>query len=154
MRAREIMNSAVVTARSDECLRHLLSRMRKAHLRMLPVVDAEQRVQGVISTLSIMEHLLPSYVTSGDLGDISFAPDIGIMREYLNRQMEARVTELMDEALLVDPEDAVLAVAAALIRDGHHECAVVADAERRLLGVISAGDVLAGLTRAGIGVDD
>ncbi len=148
MRAKDVMKTEVITARIDEPLCQLLPHMRKVHLRMLPVVDHDGVVRGVISTFSILEHLLPSYVTSGDLSDLSFAPDIDLMRAHFADQQQSNITELMEEALLVTPDDAALAVAAALIRHGKHECAMVVDEQQRLLGVISAGDILNGLAKA------
>lgn len=147
MRARDIMKSEVVSARSSERLTDLMQRIRETHVRMLPVVNNEGVVAGAVSTFSIMEHMLPSYVTSGDLGNLSFAPDMDLLRKRYKACHASLVSDLMNDALLVEAEDSVLAVAAALIDYGQHECAIVVNNQRQLLGLISAEDVLNSLAQ-------
>ncbi|MDQ6975269.1 MAG: CBS domain-containing protein [Mariprofundaceae bacterium] len=147
MYARDIMKTAVVSARSNERLSDLMQRIYKHHVRMLPVIDDHGKVCGAVSTFSIMEHMLPSYVTSGDLGNLSFAPDMDLLRTRYKACHASYVNVLMDEALLVEADESVLAVAAALIDCGKHECAIVVDKDQRLLGLISAEDVLNSLTK-------
>ncbi|MDQ6978982.1 MAG: CBS domain-containing protein [Mariprofundaceae bacterium] len=149
MRAKDIMKTAVITAYEQEVLVDLIARVRETHVRMFPVINQERVVVGAVSTFSIMEHLLPAYILSGDLGDLAFAPDMDLL---LSSYMEGRnlaVTSLMDAPpLLVNAEESILAVAAALMRYGKHECAIVIDQQQHLLGVISAEDILNSLSNA------
>ncbi len=147
MRAENIMKTEVVSARSNERLSDLMQRIHQYHVRMLPVIDDAGKVCGAVSTFSIMEHMLPAYVTSGDLGNLSFAPDMDLLRTRYKACHASRVADLMDDALLVEGNDSVLAVAAALIDCGKHECAIVVDDAQQLLGIISAEDVLNSLSK-------
>ena len=143
MLAERVMNPEPVTASIDEVAGEVLARMRSLGLRMLPVLDQSEIVVGVISTFSIMQHIMPDYIASGDLGQISYAPDMDILNRRYRANIEKELAELMDDKpLLVKKDDSILAVAAAMISFGRHELALVVDEQKRLVGVISAGDIL------------
>jgi CBS domain-containing protein len=143
MLAERVMVTNPCTAQLDELIEEVLLRMRNASLRMLPVIDRVGVVIGVVSTFSIMEHIVPNYIVSGDLNKIPYAPDIGVLRRHYNFYAGRKVSEVMDPApLLVNRDESLLSVAAAMISFGKHEYALVIDRQKRLLGIISAGDIL------------
>jgi len=143
MLAERVMVADPYTAHLGELMEDVLVRMRNAGLRMLPVTDQAGVVFGVISTFSIMEHIVPDYILSGDLNNIPYAPDIGVLRRHYKAYADKKVSEVMDpKPLLVNRHESLLSVAAAMISFGKHEYALVVDHQERLLGIISAGDVL------------
>jgi CBS domain-containing protein len=143
MLAQQVMISDPYTAHVDELIEKVLIRMRCARLRMLPVTDQSGVVVGVISTFSILEHIVPDYIVSGDLNQISFAPDTGVLRRQYDAYANKQVSEVLDpEPLLVSKDESLLSVAAAMISFGKHEYALVVDEQKKLLGIISAGDML------------
>jgi CBS domain-containing protein len=143
MLAERVMVTDPRTAHIDELIEEVLVRMRDASLRMLPVTDGDGVVIGVISTFSIMEHIVPNYIVSGDLNKISYAPDIGVLRRHYHAYAGKNVSEVMDPTpLLVNRDESLLSVAAAMISFGKHEYALVVDHQKKLLGIISAGDIL------------
>lgn len=142
MHASKIMVDHPKTAHVDEKVGPVLARMRKHHLRMLPVLSDGDIVAGVISTYSVMRHLVPDYIVSGDLDSVPYAPDMGLLRKHYDELAGKPVSEVMDEPLTVHADESLLSVSAALCTFGKHEYALVIDEERRLLGVISAGDIL------------
>lgn len=143
MLAHRVMNPEPVTANIDDLAGDVLARMRSAKLRMLPVVDESGVVAGVISTFSIMQHIIPDYIASGDLGQIAYAPDMDILNRRYRDNIDKRLADLMDSRpLLVKKDDSILSVAAGLISYGKHELALVVDDQQMLVGVISAGDIL------------
>ncbi len=143
MHAERIMVSDPVTCGMDEPIGEVLQRMRKASLRMLPVVDDKGAIAGILSTFSVLAHIVPEYIVSGDLESVAYAPDLGLLRRHFVEIADAPVREVMDdEPLLVSPDQSLLSVAASLLNFGKHEYALVADDDRRLMGVISAGDLL------------
>lgn len=155
MSAEKIMVTHLVTAQTNELVHDVFLRMREAKLRMLPVLDEQKHIVGVISTFSVMEHIVPDYLHSGDLNQISYAPDMGI----LHRQYEEVATQTVDKVmnsnpLLVQNTESLLSVAAALSSYGRHEYAMVVDKENHLLGVVSAGDILDGLDQCSSGVNN
>lgn len=143
MLAKRVMVDAVECAHVDDSVREVLPRMRAHGFRMLPVIDDDRVVVGVFSTYSVLEHIAPSYVASGNLDRLAYAPDLGILRRHFEDITGSSVRELMDcKPLFVNENESMLSVAAALISHTRHEYALVVDHERHLKGVISAGDIL------------
>ncbi|OIQ00497.1 MAG: CBS domain-containing protein [Zetaproteobacteria bacterium CG2_30_46_52] len=143
MIAEKMMVTNIRFAKKDQLIEDVFTQMRAEQLRMLPVVDNEHHVVGVVSTFDILEHIVPDYVASGDLKQISYAPDMGILKRNFITVRTQTVAEVMNPSpLLVRPEDALLSVAADLCSHGRHEYALVVDKEKKLLGIVSAGDIL------------
>jgi len=143
MLAENIMVTNIVTAHVDETVDVVLERMRDARLRMIPVLDSEKVIVGVVSTFSVLEKVVPSYIVTGDLNQISYAPDIGILLRHYDEISDLKVTEVMEEKpLTVNRGESLLSVAAAMITFTKHEYAMVVDNQKHLLGIVSAGDVL------------
>jgi len=150
MIARKIMNRDVQSAHIGETIRDVLALMRVERLRMLPVLDADERVVGVISTFTVMEKIMPRYIVDGDLESVSYAPDMGLLSHHYAEIACRPVADVMDEnPLMVRPEDSLFAVTSALIHYGKHEFALVTDEDHHLLGIISAGDILNVLNDSG-----
>jgi CBS domain-containing protein len=150
MQAQQVMTGNPRTITGSEPMGKALETMLAHGLHMMPVLDASGAVLGVVTMFSIMAHIVPDYIVSGDLDSVSYAPDIGLLqRQYAVRAVEP-VTAAMDaEPLLVKPESSLLAVASALISHERHSYALVAGADKHLHGVISAGDILRALGQAG-----
>ncbi len=143
MISEKIMITNVITAYTYDTVEQVLERMRGSKLRMLPVLNEDDTVAGVISTFSIMEKVVPSYIVTGDLNQISFAPDLGILRKHYKEVATLKVAEVMEtKPLMVNLKESLLSVAAAMISFTKHEYAIVVDDEKRLHGIISAGDIL------------
>ena len=152
MLAENVMIKDIVTAQVDESVDVVLDRMRSSRLRMIPVLDDEKVIVGVVSTFSVLEKVVPSYIVTGDLNPITFAPDIGVLLRHYDEMSGLKVSEVMDEKpLTVNRNESLLSVAASMISFTKHEYAMVVDDQHHLLGIISAGDVL---DRMKVGGDD
>jgi len=143
MLAEKIMITDLVTAKEDDLVSDVFEKMRNAKLRMLPVLDNNGCIAGVLSTFCVMQHIVPDYVISGDLKQISYAPDMGLLRRHYCKIADKPIKDVMNTSpLLVSKDESLLSVAAALSAYGKHEYALVANKDNKLLGVISAGDIL------------
>ncbi|MDQ7058742.1 MAG: CBS domain-containing protein [Ghiorsea sp.] len=143
MFAEKIMVTHVITVQEHELVGDVHTKMTHEKLRMLPVVDAQGVVKGLLSTFSIMENIIPDYLISGDLNQISYAPDLGILCKRYEEIIRSPISDLVDTSpLLVAKDESLLSVAAAIASHGKHEYALVVDEDKKLLGVISAGDIL------------
>jgi len=143
MFAERIMIKNPVTALQSEQVGDVLRRMREAKLRMLPVLDDDGVVVGIFSTFSILGEIVPSYIVSGDLNSVSYAPDLGVLRRHYDALKDSELSDMIDkESLMIKPEESLLSVATALIGFRKHEYALVVDEQKHLLGIISAGDIL------------
>ncbi len=143
MIAENAMVKDIVTASVNESVDVVLERMRISRLRMIPILDEDKVIVGVVSTFSVLEKVLPSYIVTGDLNQISYAPDIGILLRHYNEFAGLNVTEVMEKKpLTVNRNESLLSVAAAMISFTKHEYAMVVDDKKHLLGIVSAGDIL------------
>ena len=143
MIAAKIMIAQPKTCTTDEQVGVVFDRMRMQSLRMLPVVDADGVLKGVLSTFSVLGRIVPDYIVSGDLNAIAYAPDLGLLRKHYTTVSDQPVAEIMETTYLaVGANESLLSVAAALIWFGKHEYALVVEKGGRLLGIISAGDIL------------
>lgn len=144
MKARDIMTSSVVALDRNQMVRDALKVVAAHRLHDLPVVDDAGRVVGMLSTFDLLRQALPSYIASGDLKDVSFAPDLSTTYQRLEEMGIRPVSEVMTTDFeRVSPETSVLEAATLLFRRGHraHNAAVV-DGEGRILGVIGIWDIL------------
>jgi len=143
MIASKFMVAQPQTCRLDEQAGEVFKRMRSLGLRLMPAIDAGGTVKGVLSTLSLLGHIVPDYIVSGDLDAISYAPDFGLLRKHYDIVSNWMVADIIDtQYLSVGPNESLLSVAAALIGSGRHEYALVVETDGGLLGIISAGDIL------------
>ncbi len=143
MLAERIMTTHLVTAQVDECIGDVLKRMREADLRMLPVLNADQTIAGIFSTFSMLSHIVPDYIVSGDLDQVSYAPDMGILHQHYIELSTKKVALALDKVpVTVHPHDSLLSVAASTVAFCKHEYILVVDEQEKLLGIISAGDIL------------
>jgi len=143
MLAKNFMTTNVVTAQEHELAGDVHKKMNTENLRMLPVLNSDGQVIGILSTFSIMQRIIPDYLNSGDLNQISYAPDLGILRRKFKEVITSPIREMIDTSpLFVRKEDSLLSVAAAISSHGKHEYAVIVDDNKKLLGIISAGDIL------------
>lgn len=131
-----------VSVHADAHVKYAIDKMRDIGYRMLPVVDADGCVVGVLSTRSIIAHLVPDYIVSGDLDDVPYAPDFGLLHKHYEAVKNMPVSELMDAPFTIKPEESLLSVSAALVTHATHDCVLVADADNKLVGIITAYDVL------------
>lgn len=131
-----------VAVHADAHVKYAMDKMRDTGCRMLAVMDAEGRAVGVLSERSIIAHLVPDYIVSGDLDDVPYAPDFGLLRKHYDAVKNLPVSELMDEAFIIKSEESLLSVAAALVTHATHDCVLIVDADDKLVGIITASDVL------------
>lgn len=154
MQARKIMTTHPKSAHIDEKVGDVLVRMRSQHLYMLPVLSDGDFVEGVVSTYSVMSYVVPDYIVSGDLDSVTYAPDLGLLRKHYEELSVKSVRDVIENPLTVHADDSLLSVSAALCSFGKHEYALVVDEDNRLLGVISAGDILDRLRKHTLGEID
>ncbi|MDX8395272.1 MAG: CBS domain-containing protein [Mariprofundaceae bacterium] len=143
MHANKIMVTDVVTCRPEQTVEEIAKILDEKAFRMIPVVDADNKVLGVINTLSLLSSLVPTYIIKGYLKSIPYAPDIGLMRKHYQEILQHKVGDMMDEnPTIVHADESLLSVTAALITHDRFEYALVADKDERLVGIISSRDVM------------
>lgn len=148
MHANLIMTKDVVSCQADQTVAEVIEMLRDRSVRMIPVVDAENRVLGAVNTLTLLAHLVPEYIVKGDLKSIPYAPDMGLLRKHYKAILGRKVSEVMNnDPTIVRPDESLLSVAAALLTYDRFEYALVAGADRKLVGVVASSDILATLSK-------
>lgn len=148
MHASNIMISDIVTCGPDESLEAALDKLYDNGVRMLPVVDAEKRVLGIISASSLLTRVAPEYIASGDLDPVHYAPDLGLLQRRFHELMPASVSDVMDnKPVMIRGDESLLAATAELITENRYGYLLVVDDGQRLQGIISCNDVLQALKR-------
>jgi len=148
MHAKDIMTTDLVVCHPEQTVAEIAAVLNEQSFRMIPVVDAEHKILGAVNTLSVLSSLVPSYIVTGDLESIPYAPDIGLLRKHYITLLNRNVSEVMEKnPTIVHADESLLSVTAALITYDRFEYALVADADERLVGVLSSSDILKRLAK-------
>lgn len=142
MLVREVMDTGPVTATKDEPVRSVVAKMIMRHAAVVPVVDEERHVIGVITIRDIMLPLYPNY---GDyIHDNVHARDFEAMEEGYPEVMEKTAGEIMTpNPMTVTPDEPVLKAASYMGLKNLRRIPVVEDG--KLVGVVSIVDINSGL---------
>ena len=138
MLVREVMYTGVLTVRGSEPVREVVTRMISRHCGAIPVVDDEGTLIGLVAVRDVLIPLYPNY---GDyIHDSVVSRDFVKMESAYAQVLERRVDEVMTlNPLTVSPDDPVLKAASYMGLKNFRRIPVVA--ERRLVGMLSIGDI-------------
>jgi CBS domain-containing protein len=133
----DVMTRAVVSVPADATFKQIVDAMGKHHVGAVPVVDADHRVLGVVST----SDLLAKVVTGGDPQARIKGPRASQRTTHQKAQAETADELMTAPAVTVGPSrsvvDAARAAAAAHVRR-----LPVVDAHGALIGIVSRSDLL------------
>lgn len=141
---RDIMTTDVVSVNGQESVDVVAQVLLGSRHHSLPVIDAEGRVQGMISQEDLIDanrkvHL-PTVFTLLD----SFIP-LGGFQDFAHELRKATASTALELAstkvVTAHPDDSTDSVAEKLV-EGHVHALPVVDAENRLLGIVTRSDVL------------
>ena len=126
--ARDVMSQSVLTVQADDPVSLAVSRMVERGLKRLPVVDADQCLLGLVSRVDVLRAL--EY--HQPVGQLAASPP----------RTGHSVAELMYRDAPAVGADARLEEIVQALESSRQRRAVVIDKERRVLGIISDGDLL------------
>jgi len=130
MLVRDYMTTGVFSLRDTRGLVGAREIMNWAHVRHVPVVDAEQRVVGILSHRDLVR------ASAAPTGRKS--PRLGVSEDV----WQVPVTDVMSRAVQTIGPDAPVAEAARAMRHGRLGCLPVVDGEDVLIGIITEHDLL------------
>ena len=149
MHAKDIMTTDVVVCHPEQTVADIAAVLNEKSFRMIPVVDSDRKILGAVHSLSVLASLVPSYIVTGDLKSIPYAPDIGLLRKHYEKLLQSKVSDVMDDnPTIVSADESLLSVTAALITYDRFEYALVADDDEHLVGIISSSDILRRLAKS------
>ncbi len=148
---RDVMTTEVVTFTADEAVEVAMARLVERQVDAGPVIDADQRVVGLLSTgdLIVEESELHGPTVLSILGaSIELPSSKHRFEEDLRRMLGSTVGEVMSsEPITCGPDDTIEA-AATLMHDNDVSRLPVVDGDR-LVGIVSRGDILRAIVEAG-----
>lgn len=132
----EVMSKDIVSVAPDTSLGTIADLFRKHHFKTLPVVDADQRLEGIISQNDLLQRARSlSLPREG-----GFAGNLRALLDPANQRICAQ--DIMTTDLrVVRPEDGV-GILVQLLADGGVQAAPVVDGQR-LVGIVTRSDLLA-----------
>lgn len=127
--AREVMTAPVITVREELSLAHATSVMTKRNLKRLPVVDAKDRLVGILSRVDVLRMVAAAHVSPHEAPP---SPDVA-----------QSVGEVMDLKVPTVPLDAELADIAEQMAHAGLKRVIVVDSAGKAVGSINDGDLVA-----------
>lgn len=146
MKVQTVMKREVVSISQEATFGEALAQLVERRVGLLPVLDSERHLVGVLSLRQAMNIVLPDIVDA--IQDLDFVEDFGaVERAPLEDSLRRRpVRELMEPALSVR-QDAGLIGTYTYLRQHELSDVAVVDESNRLVGIASWVDVGAGFLR-------
>lgn len=144
MLASNAMTTQLLTLHVDAQVKDAISLFSESAVHEFPVVDSAGKLVGEISSRSILHHAVPAYASTELLAAMRAGPDIQSLYRNLDAMLEQPIRKLMTVDVPAEHVDTpVSAVAAELVtQSGDISHVYVVDDDGKLLGVISARDVI------------
>lgn len=143
MNASNIMTTGVVTLKRTNTMLDAIKLISVKQIRQIPVVDAADKVVGVITPRKLMKAILPPYIADGTVADVRFAPELSEFVQNIDSLASKGIDDILDrEFVSVGPETHSMEVAALFVNYKKPiESILVVDDGKRLLGIISPWDL-------------
>jgi CBS domain-containing protein len=147
--AAEIMRSDIPSVTREEDARRAIELLAETDLGAIPVVDADQKVVGIVSDSDLIlseeesDLHLPHYLNI--MGGVVFVGSMKGFEERLNKAFATNVRDLMTGDPVVAATTDTAEAVAKKIADKHHNHLPVVDSDGRLAGMVTRADALAAL---------
>ncbi len=152
MLAANIMTTKVLSLTPENTVGEAIEALAENKIRQIPVLDADKKLLGLITSRTLMQAILPAYITKGYLKDVRFAPELTQFVENLENLKDKPLIEFLGtrgkddffakEYDTVGPETSTMEIAAIFVNiEKPVDRILVLDDENRVLGIISPVDV-------------
>jgi CBS domain-containing protein len=142
MKVRELMGPKAITVGPKTPLHEILQLMLRYHLNDLLVVDAEQRLEGIVTYSDLSRKLLPTEVELADHEEYLTTPQS--MEDRFRDMASVPIDEIMTKKVITISPD-IEALQAGAIMTAHHVKQLPVVHDRKVLGIISYTDIGWGL---------
>lgn len=138
MIVKDIMNTAVKTAKSDTLIKDIASVMCLNKISGLPVVAEDNSLEGILSEKDILRVMFPDVKQIMEEGNkVNYD---SITADYTN-VLEKKAGDLMTQAVASVTPDMPLLKAASMMCVKNIRRIPVTDKSNKLVGIVSIGDV-------------
>ncbi len=152
MKIRDVMRRAVVSLPQNGTLQDVIQKFIQNHIDTLPVIDAAQRVVGLITVEDLIDVFLPRYYEL--LRDFSALEDKGQLASLfdlsfagLDRSQEKLIlaADVMNSHVRWVGQDQSLLEAASVLQSQNCQRLPVVDRDQKLVGLISDFEIVLAL---------
>ncbi len=152
MEIRKYMKRNVVSIPETSTIREAASVFVKHHIGLLPIVDKENKLVGVVGLRDLLALELPDFVSF--VADVDFVHDFGAVEDTRPSAevLDNPVATLMIPAISVPEDSGLLRTYALMLQHGLHDMPVVS-ADGKLSGVASRVDIGTAILSAWAQVD-
>lgn len=151
MLVRDLMKTDIVTIPKGTTWRKVAETLFEHVISGCPVVDADQRIIGVVSEKDVFRAIYPSYEEWYE-GPQAYT-DFLALEDEARRAQEKRVEDFMSRKLVsVTSDTPILKVGALMVATGIHRVPVVD--QGKLIGMVSRGDIFRAILRVHFGLDE
>lgn len=144
--ASDVMTTTVVACVPDTPLEEVVRTLAEHGISGLPVIDVHKKVVGIISE----EDLLLSDEMQAPLMKTAlyglYLPSQSVM-ERMAKARGIRASDVMTKHVTTFEADTPLSVIAHTLHDKHFKRVPIVDAEMKLVGIVSRGDIIRALAK-------
>lgn len=140
MTIRECMKRNVISISETASIREAAAVIVKKHIGLLPIVDGNNRLIGVVGLRDLLSLELPDFVRF--IGDLDFVHDFGAVETTRPpaRTLEKPVKSMMKDALTVEEDCGLLRAYALMSQHNLHDLPVLSK-DGELMGIASRVDI-------------
>lgn len=152
MEIRKVMKHNVISIPETSTIREAAAVFVKHHIGLLPIVDKENKLVGVVGLRDLLALELPDFVSF--VADVDFVHDFGAVEDTrpAAEALDNSITTLMIPAISVPEDSGLLRTYALMLQHGLHDMPVVS-ADGKLAGVASRVDIGTAILSAWAQVD-
>lgn len=143
MKIKDFMIEDVISVKKDTTIKDLLKTLVDHKIGGVPVVDSDNKLQGMISDGDVIRYLQPSARTVYDMFSLILVNERENLQQKLGYSISHPVKEIMRKKNIqaVHPDDNIEA-ALTILSQYHFKKIPVITNEDKVVGVISRGDLL------------
>lgn len=147
MDCQSIMHVPPTRMHANDTLKEAIDLMVARHMKHLPVVDDDEVFLGEISTVQLVQLLMPKFISvmRGLRSPSYLRESLEDLRQRLERGIDRPVSDFIDRRVPVVRPDSPLIDALVLLQKRHITVPVVEEESGRLVGAISLFTVLGAL---------
>ena len=140
MKINQCMKRNVISIRDTASVREAAAIFVKEHVGLLPIVDQNNKLVGVIGLRDLISLELPDFIRF--VADVDFVHDFGAVENTRPQTevLDQSITSLMKPAITVDEESGLLRTYALMLRHQLHDIPVISNDEQ-LVGMASRVDI-------------
>ena len=140
MNISDCMKRNVISISETATVREAAAILAKKHIGLLPIVNSEMNVIGVVGLKDLLSLKLPDFVRF--VADVDFVHDFGAVETSSPsaEMLDVSITTLVKDAINVEESCGLTRAYALMLQHNLHDMPVVS-AEEKLIGVASRVDI-------------